>query len=175
MKQLKLLSIFVFILFSFLIFFIFPLKTNAQSSEEVIIDAIFINNEQVVLDNKKCNLELKYDDVVKLAGRAPKDTTVSITFANEKYTGISDEMGNWMILFSIPNIDDGEYGIVQEGSDESYCEVTLSSTNTDKIEEVQEEEKENDNKVVYIVVLLVVLFLLLGSFIFLSKRKKDKI
>lgn len=169
MKQLKPLSISIF-LFCFLIFFISPFKIGAQSSKEVIIDMLFLNNKQVVLDNKECNLELKYNDVIKLVGRASKNTTVSLTFADEKYTGISDEMGNWMILFSIPYVEDGEYEITQEDSDESYCEITLNNSNTDKIEEGE----EKDNRLVYIVILLSVILLSLGSYLFLSKKKKYK-
>ena len=171
MKPQKLLSIYFLISILSLVFFISPFKIIAQSNKEVIIDAIFLNNEQVILDNKECKLELKYNDVIKLVGRAPKNTSVSITFAGEKYTGISDEMGNWMILFSIPYIDDGKYEIIQDGSYESYCEVTLINVDTNSAE--VENEDESDNSLIYVVILCVVV-LSLGSYIFLSKKKKDK-
>lgn len=168
MKQLKPLSISVYILLFFLICFVSPFKINAQSSKEVTIDAISLNNEQVIFDNKKCRLDLKYNDVIKLVGRAPINTSVSISFANDEYKSVSDEMGNWMILFSIPYIEDGKYEIVQEGSEDSYCEINLDNTNK------TEGEEERDNKSVYIITLLLVLSLFISSYVYLSKKKKYK-
>lgn len=168
MKQLKPLSIPTHIFLFFLIIFVSPFKASAQSSTEVIIDSIYLNNEQVILEDEECKLDLKYNDVIKLVGRAPKNTPVSISFAQEKYSGVSDEMGNWMILFSIPYIEDGKYEIIQDGYEDSYCKITLKNLNTEMIE--QNEGKIN--KSIYIVVLLSIVSLTFGSYIFLSKKKK---
>lgn len=169
MKQLKLLSIFSCLVVFSLVYFISPIKVNAQLSKEVMIDAIFLNNEQVILDNKDCKLELKYNDVIKLVGRASKKTTVSISFAGEKYSGVSDDMGNWMILFSIPYIEDGKYEIFQDGYDDSYCEITLRNPVIDDAKG----NKRKSNNSIYIVVLSI-LSLSFGSYIFLANKKKHR-
>ncbi len=170
MKQLKPLTISLFVILFLLTLFISPLKTIAQLSKEVIIDAIFLNNEQVILENEECKLDLKYNDVIKLVGRTAKNTTVSVTFAEEKYTGISDGMGNWMIIFSIPYIEDGKYEIIQESYDESYCKIELNNPEIDNTEG----KEEKDNKSIYLIVILSILFLSFGSYIFLSKKKKHR-
>lgn len=169
MKQLKHISIFAHLFIFILFIFISPLNIKAQSSKEVMIDAIYLNNKQVILDNKDCKLELKYNDVIKLVGRAGKNTNVSILFAGEKYSGVSDDMGNWMILFSIPYIEDGKYEIIQDGYDDSYCEITLRNPVIDDAKG----NKRKSNNSIYIVVLSI-LSLSFGSYIFLANKKKHR-
>lgn len=170
MKPLKFLSIIASIMLLYITLLFTPLNLNAQSSKEIMIDSIYLNNELLLFDNDQCNLDLKYNDVIKLVGRATKGTNVSITFANDKYTSVTDEMGNWMILFSIPYIEDGKYQIIQESYEDSYCEISLNN----KVVDETEKDEVKPFKSIYIISLISIVSISFGLYLFLSKKKKHK-
>mgnify|MGYP001201318977 CR=1 FL=1 len=141
--------------------------TNAQETKS-IVDSILINNEKIDITDG-CNLVLKYNDVIRLAGRSNKGAEkVVLSFADKEYSTISDYNREWMILISIPNIENGKYKIMN--NDTVICEVELN-TEQDK----QESDSQNSsNKKLAIYILIPIFLLPLIIYIFLVISKKNR-
>jgi len=155
------------ILISFLLLIINFKIIYAQETKSVA-DSIFVNNEKIDITNG-CNLVLKYNDVIRLAGRSNKGAEkVVLSFADKEYSTISDYNREWMILISIPNIENGKYKIMN--SDTVICEVELN-TEQDK----QESDSQNSsNKKLAFYILIPTLLLPLIIYIFLVIFKKNR-
>lgn len=141
---------------------------NAQE-KDFTVDSILINNEEINIKDG-CDLKLKYNDVIRIAGRNTPKSEVTLLFANQKYTTKTDDNGYWMILISVPYIEDGKYEIVQKENNKIYCNVTLKSPEN----EMSEETDTKENTPIYIYVISAILFLSIGLYIFLSKKKKQR-
>lgn len=160
--------IYTFIIISFCITFFFKSFDTLNAQEkDFTVDSIFINNEEINIKDG-CNLILKYNDVIRIAGRNTPKSEVTLLFANQEYTAKTDDNGYWMILISVPYIEDGKYGITQKANSEIYCNVTLKSTKS----EMNEETDKKKNTPIYIYVISSILFLSIGLYIFLSKKKQ---
>jgi len=162
--------IYTFIIISFCATFFFKSFDTLNAQEkDFTVDSIFINNEEINIKDG-CDLKLKYNDVIRIAGRNTPKSEVTLLFANQEYTAKTDDNGYWMILISVPYIEDGKYGITQKANSEIYCNVTLKSTKS----EMNEETYNKGNSPIYIYVISAILFLSIGLYIFLFKRKKQK-
>jgi len=168
MRKYKYLYIFTSIflcLFSF-----FKLFNVYAQQKEFTIDSILINNEEVDIKDG-CNLNLKYNDVIRITGKNTPKSEVTLSFANQEYTTQTDENGNWMILISIPYIEGGEYKITgslnKEDSKETLCIVNLES-------EIKQTDTTNNNKNILIYIALAVFILVILAWLpmFLISRKK---
>ena len=155
------------IIISFLLLIINLKITSAQETKS-IVDSILVNNEKIDITDG-CNLVLNYNDVIRLAGRTNKSTErVVLSFADNEYSTISDYNKEWMILISIPNIENGKYKI--KNSDTVICEVELN-TEQDK----QESDSQNSsNKKLAFYILIPTLLLPLIIYIFLVIFKKNR-
>jgi len=163
-KNIYILTSILLCLFSFFMLF----NVYAQR-KEFTVDSILINNEEINIKDG-CNLKLKYNDVIRITGKNTPKSEVTLLFANQEYTTKTDDNGYWMILISVPYIEDGKYEIVQKENNEIYCNVTLKSP-----ENVMNEETDTKkNTPIYIYVIFAILFLSIGLYIFLFKRKKQE-
>ncbi len=163
-KNIYILTSILLCLFSFFMLF----NVYAQR-KEFTVDSILINNEEINIEDG-CNLKLKYNDVIRIAGRNTPKSEVTLLFANQEYTTKTDDNGYWMILISVPYIEDGKYEIVQKADNKIYCNVTLKSPEN----EMNEETDNKKNAPIYIYVISAILFLSIGLYIFLFRRKKQK-
>jgi len=167
MRKNKCLYIFTSILLCLFLFF--KLSNVYAQGKEFTVDSILINNEEINIKDG-CDLKLKYNDVIRITGRNTPKSEVTLLFADQEYTTQTDDNGYWMILISVPYIEDGKYKIVQEANNETYCNVTLKAPKS----EMSEETDKKKNSSIYIYVISAVLFLSIGLYIFLLKRKKQK-
>ena len=72
--------------------------------------SVMVNNESVeVLDGDR--VLVKPDDAVRLSGAAEPNSEVYIYFAEKELTTTVREDGYWFILFSITDMEDGQYAI----------------------------------------------------------------
>ena len=168
MRKYKYLYLFTSIflcLFSF-----FKLSNIYAQQKEFTVDSILINNEEIDIKNG-CNLNLKYNDVIRITGKNIPKSEVTLLFADQEYTTQTDENGNWMILISIPYIEKGEYKITgspnEKDSEETLCIVNLES-------EIKQTDTTNNNKNILIYIALAVFILVILAWLpmFLISRKK---
>jgi hypothetical protein len=167
MRKNKYLYIFTFILLC--LFSFFKLSNVYAQGKEFTVDSILINNEEINIKDG-CDLKLKYNDVIRITGRNTPKSEVTLLFADQEYTTQTDDNGYWMILISVPYIEDGKYEIVQKENNKIYCNVTLKSSEN----EMNEETDIKENTPIYIYVISAILFLSIGLYIFLFKRKKQR-
>ncbi len=110
---------------------------NGQNTAP-ILDYVAINNE-VVDKTQSDKVQVKEGDAIKIAGQAQPGAKITITFGERQLETTVDQYGNWFVLFSVLNLEDGFYDIqakleksenfssleTQGGKDEQ--EVTLST------------------------------------------------
>ncbi len=161
MRKYKYLYLFTAVL---LCFSFFKLSNIYAQQKEFIVDSILINNEEIDIKDG-CNLNLKYNDVIRITGKNIPESEVTLLFADQEYTTQTDEDGNWMILISIPYIEKGEYQIKNKNT--SICNIIIGEMNgNDDINNVQ-----ISNYIMFILLpFLIITFL---SFILLRKKKND--
>ena len=162
MRKNKYLNIFTSVLLC--LFSFFKLSNIYAQQKEFIVDSILINNEEIDIKDG-CNLNLKYNDVIRITGKNIPKSKVTLLFADQEYTTQTDEDGNWMILISIPYIEKGEYQIKNKNT--SICNIIIGEMNgNDDINNVQ-----ISNYIMFILLpFLIITFL---SFILLRKKKND--
>lgn len=159
------------ILISFLLLIINFKIIYAQETKS-IADSIFVNNEKIDITNG-CNLVLKYNDVIRLAGRSNKGAEkVVLSFADKEYSTISDYNKEWMILISIPNIENGKYKI--KNSDTVICEIELNTEQDKQQSDSTNNSQSNTNKNLLFYILIPILLLPLIVYIFLVIFKKNR-
>lgn len=162
MRKYKYLYLFTSILLC--LFSFFKLSNIYAQQKEFTVDSILINNEEIDIKDG-CNLNLKYNDVIRITGKNIPKSKVTLLFADQEYTTQTDEDGNWMILISIPYIEKGEYQIKNKNT--SICNIIIGEMNgNDDINNVQ-----ISNYIMFILLpFLIITFL---SFILLRKKKND--
>ena len=88
---------------------------------------------------------MKYNDVIRIAGRNTPNEKVILLFADQEYATQTDKDGNWMILISIPYIEDGRYKITNNNS--TVCEITLDEGEKKQLMENSQQSKKNRNTI----------------------------
>ena len=135
---------------------------------------IYINN-QVVTDIKECNINLKPNDVLKVVGKNSPNRVIEISIFNEIYKRQTDENGDWLLLLSVPYIDNGSYTLdvkLDSSSDNvNICEINITEESLDSNETVKE-ESNNISTILIISSLIIVLSLI--SFFILRKSMLKK-
>lgn len=162
MRKNKYLYIFSSILLCLFSFFV--LSNVYAQGKEFTVDSILINNEEINIEDG-CNLKLKYNDVIRIAGRNTPNEKVVLLFADQEYATQTNNDGNWMILISIPYIDDGEYQVKNKNT--NICNITVGEANN--------EDDNTDNIQIpnyLILILLPCLIVTSLSFILFKKNKK---
>ena len=172
---------------------------NNQKSTPVL-DYVAINNE-VVDKNQSDRVRVSEGDAVKIAGQAQPGAKITIIFGERQLETTVDQYGNWFVLFSVLNLEDGFYDIqakldksenFSSLSEEGEEEVTLSTISLgDGLEEIEAEDENNKlfatqtnwlsnigtkQLMTYLIVVVVLVGLIISGII-LSKNKKvvDKV
>jgi hypothetical protein len=159
-------SIIIFLCITFL-----SISLNSINAQETkfTVDSILINNEEINIKDG-CNLELKYNDVIRIAGRNTPKSKTTLLFANQEYTTIVDDNDNWIILISVPDIDGGRYKITNNNN--TICEVTLKDN--DKKQQIENNQQNNKNSNTIFILLSSIFILSLVVYITVLKKSKKK-
>jgi hypothetical protein len=155
-----------------------------EAKPSVVLLSVMINNESAELIDGDMVL-VKADDAVRLAGSAEPNSDVYIYFADKELTTTAREDGYWFVLFSITNMEEGQYTVrAGEGElEESEKVLTLVLGDSDSLVDPLEERNDiikivTETKISYIVpIILVPLSFVLGWILgnlFKKKSKKQK-
>ncbi len=162
--------IYTFIIISFCTTFFFKSFNTLNAQEkDFTVDSIFINNEEINIKDE-CDLKLKYNDVIRITGRNTPKSEVTLLFANQEYTAKTDDNGYWMILISIPYIEDGRYKLTNNNS--TLCEIRLNDEGERQQVENNQQSEKNNNTIFILLSSIFVLSLLV--YITVLKRNKKK-
>ncbi len=149
------------------LFSFFILSNVYAQGKEFTVDSILINNKEINIKDG-CNLKLKYNDVIRIAGRNTPNEKVILLFADQEYATQTDNDGNWMILISIPYVEDGRYKITNDNS--TVCEITLDEGEKKQLVENSQQSKKNRNTILILLSSILVLSVLV--YVTVLKRKK---
>jgi hypothetical protein len=156
-----------------------------ETKPSVALLSVMVNNESVELINGDQAL-VESDDAVRLAGSAEPKSKVYVYFADKELTTTAREDGYWFVLFSITNMEEGQYAVrVGDGGLEEAAKVlTLVLGESDSLVDPLEDKNNivkivTESKTSYIVPIILVplafvLGWLLGSFINKNKKEKGK-
>jgi hypothetical protein len=158
-------------------------EAEEETTPSVTLLSVMINNESVeITDGDK--VTVKADDAVRLAGSAKPNSEVYVYFAEKELTTTAREDGYWFILFSITDMEEGQYVVrAGEGELEEAEEVlTLVLGNSDSLMDPLEEENNiikivTETKTSYIVtIILVPVAFILGWILgkVMKRQKKGK-
>lgn len=161
---------FYYILISFIFLFGFINNIYSVTLNDFNYN-ITINNETVSI-SEGCNLTLKPNDIVKISGVTEPNKLITVSLFNENYEVTSDVTGNWMFLYSIPYVEDGEYEIrgKQELNEDDYllCRITLNESTNNS----ENQTDKSSSLIPYLFIILIGIAVLV--YIFLIIRKKSK-
>lgn len=157
-------------LFTFFLYFGFLNPIYSISSGEFNYN-ITVNNKTVSVSDG-CELPLKPNDVVKISGVSQPNKVITISLFNESYEVNTNESGNWILLYSIPYVEDGEYEIrgKQDLNENDYllCRIILN-------ESTNNSENQTDKSSSFIPYLFIIpIGIAVLVYIFLIIRKKSK-
>jgi len=109
-----------------LLFGAYGQKVTGQEEIAFSITSISVNNEIVdITENNE--IYVSKDDAVRIAGKAEPNSKITIYFADKKIEVNAVENGNWLVLFSITNLNDSRYIVSAKHEDlkESNALFTL--------------------------------------------------
>jgi hypothetical protein len=122
----------------------YPNKTSANTlsisqnnqSGAPVLDYIAINNT-VIEESRSEKVHVVEGDAVKIAGQAQPGAKITIFFGDRQLETAVDKYGNWFVLFSVLNLEDGFYEIKAKlEKDENFSSLTTSETGEDEKEVV---------------------------------------
>ncbi|MFA7627962.1 MAG: hypothetical protein WCY37_00880 [Candidatus Dojkabacteria bacterium] len=156
--------------------------TEEEAEPSVVLLSVMINNEAAELIDGDTVL-VKADDAVRLAGSAEPNSEVYVYFAEKELTTTAREDGYWFVLFSITNMENGQY-VVRAGDgelEEAEKILTLVLGDSDSLVDPLEDSKNiikiiTETKTSYIVpIILVPLSFVLGWVLGVLTSKKGKV
>ena len=134
--------------------------------------ANLINNEEINI-NDGCNLNLKYNDVIRLAGRTNPNSEVAVFFADQEYTAKSDNNGNWVILISVPYIKNGEYKLLNKADNVLICRIQLNIKSDVSSQNNNDSQDTKNNTLIYTITSIIVFSVVIYLYSKNIKRKKS--
>lgn len=158
-------------------------KTTKEEETEpsIVLLSVMINNGSAeLIDGDK--ILVKADDAVRLAGSAKPKSKVKVYFADKELTTTAREDGYWFVLFSITNMEEGQYAVRAGYGELEEAEKILTFVLGDSDSLVDPLEERNDivkivteSKTSYIVpIILVPLSFVLGWILGNLLKKKSK-
>lgn len=156
-------------------------KTTAVELENTSnpnLDFIAVNND-VIEKNKEAIVNVKIGDAVKIAGTGIPSDAVKITFNSHEYSTTVDENGNWFVLFSVQEIEDGSYPVELQFNDKFEGEkLTILKIEDGDMKPVAQAEsiskgKNIDLNIYLLVAIFVPLSLILGWILRVLFEKKS--
>lgn len=154
---------------------------------EPVLDSVIINS--AIEELEEGTITIQGEDTVKITGTADAGDTVSVFINESAYTAIADEDGNWYVVFTVADLEDGTYEIeAQATKDElgskivSLCSLIIETEETISTEVIAEEEEttiwfdltQGDLRWVTVASALTLLGIFLIIFIIIYKRKKKE-
>jgi hypothetical protein len=169
-------SLFKALFLSFLFLSINPIYAQELNSN---LDHIAINNE--IVSKKDMNkVDVKYGDTVKIGGIGNPEEVVGITVNDISYQKTIDGNGNWFAMFSILDLENGEYNVELTYGDGRESEILTTIAVQDSTVENQQDDDTLDNPFLgsplfYILLILSVpLFISLGWYIGTRVQQRNK-
>ena len=156
-------------------------KTTAVELENIShpnLDFIAVNNE-VIEKQKEAVVSVKIGDAVKIAGMGVPNDAVKITFNSHEYSTTVDENGNWFVLFSVQDIEQGSYPVQLQFNEKTEGEkltvLKIEKGDTVPVAQVESipKEKNIDLNIYLLVVIFVPLSLILGWILRVLFEKKS--
>jgi hypothetical protein len=176
---------------------------ESQDAEDVLVDAddsvqapvlesVIKNQEVTDINEESDTLEVVDEDVVKITGTATGGDDVSVVIDEKAYTATADEDGNWYVVVSMTDLEDGEYVVKAQskndegkGSEQVSMFVLSKSTSVTTLDTTEDAEETEDTSLwqrlykgdlwyISALVLLVVLGGLIWLLIFLKKKEKEE-
>jgi hypothetical protein len=152
-----------------------------ETEPSVVLLSVMINNESAELIDGDM-VSVKADDAVRLAGSAEPNSEVYVYFAEKELTTTAREDGYWFVLFSITNMEEGQYTVrAGDGElEEAEKVLTLILGDSDSLVDPLEDSRNiikivTETKTSYIVpIILVPLSFVLGWILGAFTSKKGK-
>ncbi len=152
-----------------------------ETEPSVVLLSVMINNESAELIDGDM-VSVKADDAVRLAGSAEPNSEVYVYFADKELTTTAREDGYWFILFSITNMEEGQYTVRAGNGELEEAEkiLTLVLGDSDSLVDPLEDRNNiikivTETKTSYIVpIVLVPLSFVLGWILGAITSKKGK-
>jgi len=157
--------------------------TEEETEPSIVLLSVMVNNESVeLMDGDK--VLVKADDAVRLAGTADPGKDVFVYFGEKELTATAREDGYWFVLFSITNMEEGQYAVRAGDGELEEAEkiLTLVLGDSDSLVDPLEDSRNiikivTETKTSYIVpIILVPISFVLGWTLgaFTSKKAKVK-
>ena len=157
-------------------------KINGATEEiQFTVTSVSVNNEIVEITENK-DIYVAKDDAVRIAGKAEPKSNVTVYYSDKKITVTTRENGDWIVLFSITNMNEGKYPVTAqlENTKKTTPLITLVVGTGKKVIQpildtgVSQKSSFFENKGEYIAFIFVILFAtalgwFLGSY---SEKKK---
>lgn len=158
------------------------------------LESVIKNDIVVDLTGEEEEVEVVEGDMVKVIGTADPGDEVAVIVGDKAYTATADEDGNWYVLFSIIDFEDGEYTVEAQSQDEDgkgseKVEMFVLSKNTvskvvnNTVEEAEEESEKTslwdrlytgDLRYVTLIALLLLVCGLFWLLIIIRRKKEEK-
>jgi len=163
-----------------------------ESVQAPVLESVIKNQEVTDINEESDTLEVVDEDVVKITGTATEGDDVSVVIDEKAYTATADEDGNWYVVVSMTDLEDGEYVVNAQskndegkGSEQVSMFVLSKSTSVTTLDTTEDAEETEDTSLwqrlykgdlwyISVLVLLVVLGGLIWLLIFLKKKEKEE-
>jgi protoporphyrinogen oxidase len=102
-------------------------ETEDEEPDSISFDHVLVNNQEVKLDEEG-KISVQKDDAVRVSGNSSPNSSVTVYYADKEKTVTTNEYGYWFILFSITNMEEGQYLLTAKETDsdeESEDLITL--------------------------------------------------
>ena len=164
---------------------------ESDDVESPVLDSVIKNKEVLEVDDAEDIVEALGEDEIKITGTATEGDEVAVIIGDKAYTATADEDGNWYVLFSASDFEDGEYTVEAqaknedgEGSEKVSLFILSKSTTAQLSDTVVEEETENtslcsrlytgDLRYVTLILLLLLVCGLFWLLIIIRRKKEEK-
>ena len=164
---------------------------ESDDVEAPVLDSVIKNQEVLEVDDSEDTVDVLDEDEVKITGTATGGDEVAVIIGEKAYTATADEDGNWYVLFSASDFEDGEYTVEAQSKDEDGkgsekvgMFILSKSTVSESSDTVVADETEDtpllsrlwNGDLWYISLSIALLCLggLMWLLIFLIKRRKEK-
>ena len=105
-------------------------KINGATEEiQFTVTSVSVNNEIVEITENK-DIYVAKDDAVRIAGKAEPKSNVTVYYSDKKITVTTRENGDWIVLFSITNMNEGKYPVTAQLENTKKTTPGVNGNNT---------------------------------------------
>ncbi len=98
--------------------------SSVNEDSSIFLNNILVNNQSVELDEED-KIFVKPDDAVRVSGNASSNTPITVYFADKEKSSTTNAFGSWFVLFSITNMEEGQYILTAKETDSKKESVNL--------------------------------------------------